>query len=85
VVEDAQRGADFVARMPTSQVAIQGFNRLACRLLQPSDSGFHDAAPGLAKSSLKRGKAQPAVQGCFAHAGLRRRSGVRRLSQQRRN
>jgi hypothetical protein len=82
VVEDAQRGPDFAAHLPASQVALQGIDRLARGLLQPADSGFHDAAPGQTVSGLKFGKGQPAVYGCLANAGPGRGRRARRLSQQ---
>src|SRR5262245_8161316 len=47
VIEDAQRGPDFSARLPTSQVPFQCLDGFARGLLQPADRGFHDAAPGL--------------------------------------
>jgi hypothetical protein len=83
VVEDAQRGPDFIARLPTSQVAVQGLDGLARGLLQPADSSLHNPAPGLTVGGLKIGESQPTVQGRFAHAGLSRSAGVRGLGQQR--
>jgi hypothetical protein len=49
MVEDAQRGSDFISRLSTSQVTVEGLNRLARGLLQPADSGLHNAAPGLTR------------------------------------
>jgi hypothetical protein len=55
VADDAKGSPDLASRMPTGQVAFQGFDGLAGGLLQQADGGLHDAPPRQAVGGLELG------------------------------